>query len=105
MFAAMLMPEMACTEDEAQREARAFVAWRSHYESQPINPATMALLTLLGVTAAIEIPKVRAGLQRKAAERSASRGEAVMRGEAMGTVVQMDPTRGFPQAGNVPGAE
>lgn len=67
---ARTMPEFAITEAEALELAKAWCQWRSHYPGV-MDPKTRDLLTLLGVVATVEGPRLMRASGRKAAERSA----------------------------------
>jgi hypothetical protein len=64
-------PEFSITEAEALELSRAYAGWRQHYGGV-FDPKTEALMTLLGVAAAIEGPRVmRISARKKAIKRQA----------------------------------
>jgi hypothetical protein len=94
MLANVLGPEMTCDEAEALRIATAYVNLRKHYPALPIDPKTMAWITL-GITAiSVEGPKFRAMAERKRMQRDADKVAAEAARQAPGgTVVQLDPAQ------------
>lgn len=94
MLANVLGHEMLCSEAEALRIATAYCNLRKHYPALPIDPKTLAWLTMAGALAWVEAPKLRDVAARKRAEREDAKVNRAAAAQAGGgTVVPLDPSQ------------